>query len=146
MATRNSHPRARSGAPKQTTPRHVWLAALGLAAVARRRVRSTLDEAGGDAARWQRDAERFAIDAAAVARGAAITLQEVVGQRIEPRVAGMKSAAEARLGRLLAAFQGRPTRRKPVRKARKPPVKQAARRGTGARHKAATRVVRKGRG
>lgn len=146
MTTRNSPRRARTAAAPQTTPRHLWLAALGLAAVTRRRLQTTLADADGEATRLRRDALRFAEDAGAVARGAAITLQETVSTRLYPQVSRLASEAETRLRSLLAAFDAKPAARKPARKARKPAAKKASRRSAGARRKAVVRVARKGRG
>lgn len=146
MATRNATRSNGTGNPKQTTPRHLWLAALGLAAVTRRRLRTTFDGIDGEAGRLRRDALRFAQDAGAVARGAAITLQETVAARLDLRVSRLKAGVETRLRPLLHAFEPKPTARRPARKTRKPVAKKAKGRSAGARRKAATRVARKGRG
>lgn len=104
---------------KETTLRHVWLAALGAAVVARREILATGGVAAEEAGNLRGRAIRFAADAAAVARGAALT----VAERIEPKVERIGNEIESRLAPVLAKFGiARPTRR-PVRKARRPAAK-----------------------
>lgn len=145
MANRNPSRTTSSRAFPQTTPRHLWLAALGAAAIARRTTLSALDAAVGETGRFGREAGRLAGDARLVARGAGITVQEAVAARIGTRISQLRARVEARLAPVLDGPRPKPAQRKPVRKARKA-TKQPARRGAGGRKKAATRVARKGRG
>lgn len=127
---------------RQTTPRHLWLAALGAAAVARRKAHAALD----DAERLRRDARRLAAEAHDIALGAAITVQETVGPRIEAQMARLGAGIGVRLAPLFARMDPKPAARRPTRTSGRPASKKAGQRGSGARTKAATRVMRKGRG
>jgi hypothetical protein len=140
MVVRRSVRRA-AGAYRQTTPRHLWLAALGAVAVARREARTALGIALDEAARFGRQAAQFAGDARDVARGMALTLSE----RAEPQVGRFSADIEARLAPVLDKL-GVPTAgRKPARKARTA-VKKPGQRRASPRTQAAVRVARKGRG
>jgi hypothetical protein len=134
--------RATSGTSRQTTPRHLWLAALGAAAVARRKARAAFD----DADRLRQDALRLAADAHDIALGAAITVQETVGPRIDAQMTRLSAGIGSRLAPLFERLDPKPAARRPARKSRRPALKKATQRGSGARTKAATRVKRKGRG
>lgn len=131
----------RTAAAPQTTPRHLWLAALGAVAVARREALGALGTAVQEAGRVARQASRLAGDARDVARGVAITL----GERVEPRAQRFSAEVEARLAPVLDKFGVPQARRKPARRPRGPARKSSAR-SASARKQAATRVARKGRG
>lgn len=140
---------ARKASPrssKETTPRHVWLAVLGVAAVARREARTAAGIAFDEALRLRGEAARIAVDARDIARGAVMTLQEAFEAKVEPQVGRFSADVEARLAPVLDKLGLKPGVRKPARKVRKAPAKPAARRTAGGRTQAATRVARKGRG
>ena len=127
---------------RQTTPRHFWLAALGAAAVARRKAQVALD----DADRLRHDALRLAAGAHDIALGAAITVQERVGPRIEAQITRLGAGIGSRLAPLFERLEAKPAARRAASTSRRPAPKKAGQRGSGARAKAATRVKRKGRG
>ena len=129
------------GAYRQTTPRHLWLAALGAVAVARREARTALGIALDEAGRFGRQAAQFVGDALNLARGVAMTL----GEKAEPQVGRFSADIEARLAPVLDKLGVPRTGRKPVRKARNAAKKPGQRRASP-RTQAAVRVARKGRG
>lgn len=120
---------------KQTTLRHVWLAVLGAAAVARREVRTAGEIAAEEAGKLRTRAVRFAADAAAVARGGALT----VAEQVEPNIQRLGGEIESRLAPVLAKLGLASKTRRPVRKARRPAAKSrratrsAVKRARGAR-------------
>lgn len=133
MTTRTDRRQRRAGTP-QTTPRHVWLAALGALSVARREARAGAEAAFVAAQRATQDAQRIAIDVRDVARGIALTAEE----RLQPVLARVGGEVEARIATVLSRFgaDGR------VRSS----ARASARRNGGARRQAAQRVARRGRG
>ncbi len=140
MVVRRSVRRA-AGAYRQTTPRHLWLAALGAISVARREARTALGIALDEAGRFGRQAAQFAGDARDLARGLAMTL----GEKAEPQVGRFSADIEARLAPVLDKLGVPRTGRKPARKARTAAKKPGQRRASP-RTQAAVRVARKGRG
>lgn len=122
-ARKTSAPRVAQHASR-TTPRHVWLAALGLMAVARREAPAAIGIAAARADRLRRSAFGLAGDARDIARGVAITLQEAVSARITSR----RSI------------------RMPARKPRKSVGTSTGRRSAAGRRQASVRIARKGRG
>lgn len=124
---KSSAPRVAQYATR-TTPRHLWLAALGLMAVARREMPVAIGSAAARADRLRQGAFGLAGDARDIARGVAITLQEAVSARIASRRPAQKPA------------------RKPARKPRKAAGKSAGRRSAAGRRQASVRIARKGRG
>ncbi|HJR75089.1 MAG TPA: hypothetical protein VJ806_15800 [Luteimonas sp.] len=104
---------------KETTLRHVWLAALGAAVVARREVRTAGEIAVEEAGKLRARTVRFAADAAAVARGGVLT----VAERIEPKLQSVGGEIESRLAPVLEKLGLAPKTRRPVRKARRPAAK-----------------------
>lgn len=135
-------PGAKTNGTRQTTPRHVWLAVLGAAAVARRETLAGAEAALATATRLRSDACNFASDARDVARGAAMT----VGEQIEPALARASGEFEARIAPVLSRFGFAQPTRATARKPRKAAArKKTTRRPAGARRKAAQRVARKGR-
>ncbi len=121
----------------RTTPRHLWLAALGVAAVARREAATAAAIAREELPRLRDDALRFAGDARDVARGIALTAQERLGSGVE-RIAG---EAQVRLSPVLARIG----LRLPATRARRAPAKRTTRRAAAGRKQAESRVARKGR-
>ena len=119
------------------TPRHLWLASLGLLVAARREGIATVEcavnragTAADDLRKTARKAERQVRD----------TVDGLRGQ-IEPAIARVGSEVEARLAPVLGKLGlAKPKARRPARKPRKAPAK-ASRRTTA--RKPAKRVVRK---
>lgn len=125
MPARTTGRRAKAVHATETTPRHLWLAVLGLAAVARREAPHAVSAAMAEAARLRQGAVRAASDTRDLARGIAITLQEVVAAR----------------------FASGPAARRPAaRKAPRESVRSPGRRSAAGRRKADVRIARKGRG
>ena len=122
-------------ATPRTTPRHLWLAALGAVVVARREAGIAAGIARDEACRVGGQAAQLASDTRDVARGLAITVQEQAG----PRLAQAGSAITARLAPVVERLLT------PAPAARRP-RKAPARRAAAGRTQAASRIVRKGRG
>lgn len=142
MATvkRNSRP------AKETTLRHLWLAGLGLVAIARREGFDAAGRAVEGADRLQRRASRFVAQARQNVRA---QLDGVRGQ-VEPQVLKFSAEVERRLAPVLDKLGLAPKAQRPARKGKKgkaqprkaaKPAKPAARRG--ARKPAARRGARK---
>jgi hypothetical protein len=129
------------GAYRQTTPRHLWLAALGAIAVARREAGTALEIVLEETGKLRRQATQFAGDARDLARGVAMTL----GEKAEPQVGRFSAEVEARLAPVLDKLGVQVAGRKPARKARTA-VKKPSQRRASPRTQAAVRVARKGRG
>lgn len=149
MVARKSS-RRRNAGNKQTTPRHLWLAAIGAVAMARREALTAAGIALDETGKLRGQLLQFAGDVRDVARGAAMTVQEALQDRIEPQVGKLKAGnfsaeVEARLAPVLAKFGIDPGKRKPVRKAGTA-RKASSRRSAAARKRAGVRVARKGRG
>lgn len=142
MAIRK-HTRARPGAFRETTLRHVWLAALGAVSTAQRRALDTLELAAGQAMQLREQAADLSRDARDIARGVAMTAEE----RVEPLLRRAMDVAEAGLAPLLRKAPAKPAARKPRKPAsNKSAAKTGARRGSGARRQAVRRAAAKGRG
>lgn len=133
MTRRTRSRRDHAGTP-QTTPRHVWLAALGAVAVARREAQLRADVAFAAAARARQDARRAAADVRDVARGIAMTAEE----RLQPALSRVGAEFQARIATVLSRFGAGGSVCGSAR--------ASARHSGGARRKAAQRVARKGRG
>lgn len=82
------------------TPRHAWLAALGVVAVARREAFTAAEVVIDEAIKVRKQAIGMSADARAIARGGVITL----GEKIEPLVAQFSTALQARLGPVMDKF------------------------------------------
>lgn len=110
-----------TAASEPIAPRHLWLAGLGLAVVARREVRSAACKAL-TAAGALRDRSATAVaDAVAIARGAALTLRE----KIEPALGELGEAVEARFPPLFAGLGvPRPQAARAPHKRRRPAAKK----------------------
>ena len=151
MVARKSS-RRRNAGNKQTTPRHLWLAVIGAVAMARREAINAAGVAFDEAGKLRGQLLQLAGDVRDVARGAAMTVQEALQDKVEPQVGRLKASnfsaeVEARLAPVLAKFGVTPGKRKPAPKARKTAkAKAGTRRSAAARKQAGTRVARKGRG
>ena len=129
------------GAHRQTTPRHLWLAALGAISVARREAGTALEIVLEEAGTLRRQATQFAGDARDLARGVAMTL----GENVEPQVGRFSAEVEARLAPVLDKLGVRAAGPRPGPKPRTATKKPGQRRASP-RTQAAVRVARKGRG
>lgn len=106
-------------ASKETTLRHVWLAAIGAAVVARREARTAFEIGVEEASKLRERAIGFAADAGAVVRGGLMT----VGEQVEPKLGQFGAEVESRLAPLLEKLGLSPNARRAVRKARRPATK-----------------------
>lgn len=88
MVAKRSNRRNKAAYSATTTPRHLWLAGLGLVAVARREAPLVASRLAAEASVAGNRAMQFACDVRDVARGAALTL----GEALEARVQGAAPA------------------------------------------------------
>lgn len=116
-ATRSSR-RARGAHHPETTPRHVWLAGLGLVAVARREASAAIDRFVSEAADARDRGLRLACDARDIARGAAITVGEKFEARFGRPGTGRRPVRKAAGTPRGATARGRRTARKPAARRR----------------------------
>ena len=117
------------------TPRHLWLASLGLLVAGRREGRHLLQQAQAKAATAAADARKAVRQAEAGVRGSLGTVR----QQVEPKVQSLGSEVEARLAPIVAKLGLKPAGKRAVRKARKAPAKAVRR----VARKPAKRVARK---
>ena len=117
------------------TPRHLWLASLGLLVAGRREGRHLLQQAQAKAATAADDACKAVRQAEAGLRGSLGTVRQQVG----PKVQSLGSEVEARLAPIVAKLGLKPAGKRAVRKARKAPAKAVRR----VARKPAKRVARK---
>jgi hypothetical protein len=117
------------------TPRHLWLASLGLLVAGRREGRHLLQQAQAKAATAADDACKAVRQAEAGLRGSLGTVR----QQVEPKVQSLGSEVEARLAPIVAKLGLKPAGKRAVRKARKAPAKAVRR----VARKPAKRVARK---
>lgn len=131
---------------KQTRLRHLWLASLGAAVVARREARSTVVGVAGKAGKLRQRTVGVAGDVAAIARGGLLAVREqaepTIGEVVARIGQGLAPAME-RVGLLPKQPVRKPSARRAARKpaARKKPTP----RPMSARKQAEQRVARKGR-
>jgi len=126
---------------REISLRHVWLASLGAAVVARREARNAVETAVGEAGKLRSRASGLAAGAGAIARGSLMTMRE----QIEPKIGRFSGEVEARLAPVLEKIGLRQKLVRPVRKAHKAAARKPSRRPATARRKADLRIVRKGR-
>ena len=117
------------------TPRHLWLASLGLLVAGRREGRHLLQQAQAKAATAADDACKAVRQAEAGLRGSLGTVR----QQVEPKVQNLGAEVEARLAPIVAKLGLKPARKRAARKARKAPAKAVRRTA----RKPAKRVARK---
>ena len=117
------------------TPRHLWLASLGLLVAGRREGRHLLQQAQAKAATAADDACKAVRQAEAGLRGSLGTVR----QQVEPKVQNLGAEVEARLAPIVAKLGLNPARKRAARKARKAPAKAVRRTA----RKPAKRVARK---
>lgn len=117
------------------TPRHLWLASLGLLVASRREGRHLLQQAQAKAATAADDARKAVRQAEAGLRGGLGTVR----QQVEPKVQSLGAEVEARLAPIVAKLGLKPAGKRAPRKARKAPAKAVRR----VARKPAKRVARK---
>ena len=117
------------------TPRHLWLASLGLLVAGRREGRHLLQQAQAMAATAADDACKAVRQAEAGLRGSLGTVR----QQVEPKVQSLGAEVEARLAPIVAKLGLKPAGKRAARKARKAPAKAVRR----VARKPAKRVARK---
>ena len=124
--------------PKQeTTLRHVWLAGLGVMAIARRKTLNAANDAAARVGVLKKQAAKLADEAQNNVRDG-IASARVQG---EAKVGQFSADVEARLAPMLVKLGLKPKAKRVVR-SRKPATKQAAKRAP-ARKAVAKRTVRK---
>ena len=126
---------ARRSPSLDATPRHLWLASLGLLVAGRREGRHLLQQAQAKAATAADDACKAVRQAEAGLRGSLGTVR----QQVEPKVQSLGSEVEARLAPIVAKLGLKPAGKRTPRKARKAPAKAVRR----VARKPAKRVARK---
>lgn len=110
-------------ATRTTTLRHLWLAGLGLAVVARREALAGAGRAAGQVDALQRRVRDLASDA----RGNVVGGIENVRGQVEPKVVQFSAEVEARLAPVLDKLGLKGQRKsRAQRKGRKPAAKKAA--------------------
>ena len=125
---------------QETTLRHVWLAGLGLVAVARRETLNAANDAVAKVEAFKQQAGKLAGETQANVRGGIASVRE----QGEARVGQFSADVESRLAPVLVKLGLKP---KPVAKKRgRKPAKKAAAKRAPARKPAAKRVARKVRG
>ncbi len=117
------------------TPRHLWLASLGLLVAGRREGRHLLQQAQAKAATAADDARKAVRQAEVGLRGGLGTVR----QQVEPKVQSLGAEVEARLAPIVAKLGLKPAGKRTPRKARKAPAKAVRR----VARKPARRVARK---
>lgn len=131
---------------QETTLRHLWLAGLGLAAIARRETLNAANDAVAKVESFKKQAEKLANETQANVRGGIASVREqgeaTVGQ-FEAKVGQFSAEVEARLAPVLVKLGLKPDGGK-TKRTRKT-VKKAVAKRTPARKPAAKRSVRKSR-
>lgn len=128
---------------QETTLRHLWLAGLGAAAVARRETVNAANDAIAKAVSLKKQAGKLADEAQANVLGGIASVRE----QGEAKASQFSAEVEARLAPVLVKLGLKPAPKKATRR-RKPVKKAAAKRARAipARKPAAKRTVRKTRG
>lgn len=124
--TRNSRKRS-AQASVEPTPRHLWLASLGLLAAARREGMATVECAIARAESAANDVRKATRQAEQQFRGRVEGLRD----QVQPAIAKVGNEVEVRIAPVLAKFGiEAPKAKRPARKARKAPAKAARRTAT----------------
>ena len=118
--------RKKQAAASETTLRHVWLAGLGLAVIARREAIAGAGRAAGRVEALQQRVRDLASDARSNVRGGI----ENVRDQVEPKVIKFSSDVEARLAPVLDKLGLKSGKARGQRKARKPVAKKPVSRRT----------------
>lgn len=127
---------------QETTLRHLWLAGLGVIAVARRETANAANDAAARFAALTTQAGKLASDAQANVRGGIASVRE----QGEAKASRFSADVEARLAPVLVKL-GLKAKAKKTTRGRKPVKKTVAKRtrAASARKPAAKRAVRKSR-
>ena len=128
---------------QETTLRHLWLAGLGVVAVARRETLNAANDAVAKVEALKKQANKFANEAQANVLGGIASVRE----QGEAKASQFSADVEARLAPVLVKLGLKPQAKKATR-GRKPAKKTVAKRAratTPARKLAAKRTVRKAR-
>lgn len=133
VGKRNKQAAGTSATPT-TTLRHLWLAGLGLAAIARREALAGAGRAAGQVEALQRRVRDLASDA----RGNVVGGIENVRGQVEPKVVRFSAEVEARLAPVLDKLGLKGQRKQ--RKSRKPAAKKPAARRVARKQPAARRA------
>lgn len=128
MARTKKSRTVRNAAPADTTARHLWLAGLGLAVMARRQSLAAADSLARRVADARRQAVETAIDTRNTLTDAALTLRA----QVEAGAGEAYGRIEAAVAPLAARF-GLAKPRRATRRARKPVAKKVSRRAPAAR-------------
>lgn len=128
---------------QETTLRHLWLAGLGVVAVARRETSNAANDAAARVASLRTQAGKLAQEAQANVRGGIASVRE----HGEAKATRFSADVEARLAPVLVKLGLKPKAKKAAR-GRKPGKKTVAKRArtTTARKPVAKRTARKTRG
>lgn len=128
---------------QETTLRHLWLAGLGVVAIARRETLNAANDAAAKVESLKRQANKFANEAQANVLGGIASVRE----QGEAKASQFSADVEARLAPVLVKLGLKPKAKKAAR-GRKPVKKVVAKRAraTPARKPAAKRTVRRTRG
>ena len=128
---------------QETTLRHLWLAGLGVVAVARRETLNAANDAAARFGSFTTQAGKLASDAKANVRGSISSVRE----QGEAKASRFSADVEARLAPVLVKLGLKPKAKKATR-GRKPVKKAVAKRtrATPARKPVSKRAVRKSRG
>lgn len=133
--------KARAKTPEPTL-RHVWLAGLGLVAVARREAVTAANDAAARIVSLREQAEKLASETQANVRDGIASVRE----QGEARVGQFSADVEARLAPVLVKLGLKPAGKVAKPRPRKPAKKApAAKRSTTARKPAARRTTRRSR-
>lgn len=125
---------------QETTLRHVWLAGLGLVAVARRETLNAANDAVAKVEAFKKQAGKLAGETQANVRGGIASVRE----QGEARVGQFSADVESRLAPVLVKLGLKPA---PAAKKRgRKPAKKVVAKRAPARKPTAKRVVRKARG
>lgn len=140
VGKRNKQASANPGATPTTTLRHLWLAGLGLAAVARREALAGAGRAVGQVEALQRRVRDLAADA----RGNVVDGIENVRGQVEPKVVRFSADVEARLAPVLDKLGlNKGGKARGARKSRKPAASKARPQPRRAARKPAARKPRR---
>ncbi len=123
---------------QETTLRHLWLAGLGVVAVARREARNVANDAATQLESLKQQAGKLANEAQANMRDGLSNVRE----QGEAKASQFSADVEARLAPVLAKLGLKPETRTKAARRRKPGKQAAAKRATGtapARKKAAVK-------
>ena len=118
MAAKRSSPRSKSSYRVETTPRHVWLAGLGVLVVARREASVAANRFLSEALAAQHRGLQLACDARDIARGVVITVGEKIESRLQRGKPVRRTNRKPAQSTRRTTGRTRGTRKSPSRKSR----------------------------